>query len=81
MSSSPRLEQQRHEYSEFEFQDSEPLLANIGDSDEESTIESNEQKYKLPSEGGTIFSSFASIMACTYLNFINSGCIIAEYGE
>lgn len=64
MSSSPRLEQQRQEYTEFEFQDSpqhEPLLSNIGDSDEESTIDGNEQKqYKLPSEGGTIFSSFVN---------------------
>jgi hypothetical protein len=61
-SSSPRLEQQQQEYSEFEFQDSpqdEPLLARTS-SDEESSIDSssNEQKYKLPSEGGTIFSSF-----------------------
>ncbi|KAI9250402.1 transmembrane amino acid transporter protein-domain-containing protein [Helicostylum pulchrum] len=58
------------EYAEFEFQDAtheergqqhEPLLYN--ESDEESTLnDSLEQKqYKLPSEGGTIFSSFLNM--------------------
>lgn len=59
------------EYAEFEFRDAtheergqqhEPLLYN--ESDEESTLnDSLEQKqYKLPSEGGTIFSSFVSLL-------------------
>ncbi|KAI9365910.1 transmembrane amino acid transporter protein-domain-containing protein [Pilaira anomala] len=53
------------EYAEFEFEDAtheEPLLYNQ-ESDEESTLnDSLEQKqYKLPSEGGTIFSSFLNM--------------------
>lgn len=61
------------EYAEFEFEDSNqddltergqqhvPLLSSNDDSgDEESTLEDSmeQEQYKLPSEGGTIFSSF-----------------------
>lgn len=53
-------------YAEFEFEDSahhEPLLAH--DSDQESLLDDCDlelkQLYKLPSEGGTIFSSFVSL--------------------
>lgn len=62
------------EYAEFDFEDAshesddnnhhQPLLSNIdsSDEDEESMLDSPEQKqYKLPSEGGTIFSSFVNI--------------------
>lgn len=65
------------EYAEFDFEDAshesddnnhhQPLLSNIDSSDEEdeeSMLDSPEQKqYKLPSEGGTIFSSFVNIAA------------------
>jgi hypothetical protein len=62
------------EYAEFELEEStheedlterglqhEPLLANR-DSEEDSTLEDGMESkhYKLPSEGGTIFSSFVS---------------------
>lgn len=64
MAASPRLEQEeRQEYSEFEFEDSpqhEPLLADH-QSDEESSLDDEQKQYKLPSEGGTIFSSFVKI--------------------
>ncbi|GAN08377.1 transmembrane amino acid transporter family protein [Mucor ambiguus] len=61
------------EYAEFDFEDAshesddnhhQPLLSNIdsSDEDEESLLDSPEQKqYKLPSEGGTIFSSFLNM--------------------
>ncbi|KAL7320027.1 hypothetical protein PS15m_003098 [Mucor circinelloides] len=62
------------EYAEFDFEDAshesddhnhhQPLLSNIdsSDEDEESMLDSPEQKqYKLPSEGGTIFSSFLNM--------------------
>lgn len=59
---------ERIDYAEFEFQDStqdeqgqqnEPLLS-YENSDEESTL-NDSTEYKLPSEGGTIFSSFVSL--------------------
>jgi hypothetical protein len=52
------------EYTEFDFVDADqqhnqPLLAQTSESDEESSLDLMEPKqYKLPSEGGTIFSSF-----------------------
>lgn len=52
------------EYAEFEFEDfthHEPLLSN--ESDQESILDDGieHKQYKLPSEGGTIFSSFVRV--------------------
>lgn len=69
------------EYAEFDFEDAshesddhnhhQPLLSNIdsSDEDEESMLDSPEQKqYKLPSEGGTIFSSFVNMVSSIIQN-------------
>lgn len=55
--------QEEEDLTEERTQQHEPLLANTGEhSDEESLLEDGieSKHYKLPSEGGTIFSSFVS---------------------
>ncbi|KAI9483392.1 MAG: transmembrane amino acid transporter protein-domain-containing protein [Benjaminiella poitrasii] len=63
----------RTEYTELDFEDTasherihnsrQPLLSSsVDESDEESMLENEEQKqYRLPSEGGTVFSSFLNM--------------------
>lgn len=50
-------------YADFEFEESEhhePLLAHESDQDSMLDDDMDLKQYKLPSEGGTIFSSFVS---------------------
>lgn len=88
------------EYAEFDFEDAshesdennhhQPLLSNIDsedNNDEESILDSPEQKqYKLPSEGGTIFSSFVNIIlfiiSNVHLNiYIFPIFLLAQHGK
>jgi hypothetical protein len=82
------MEQSRRlsiEYTEFDFVDADqqhnqPLLAD--ESDEESSLDMMEPKqYKLPSEGGTIFSSFVSSFPWYTVSKRLFIFLLAEHGQ